>query len=71
MDRMSISTAVVLAWLISALAIQAHAQTVTAFEGMRLIVGDGRVVEKATLVVDGATIGFTVVGGEIVFSSDD
>ena len=29
---------------------------VTAFEGARLIVGDGRVVENATLVVDGAKI---------------
>ncbi len=31
-------------------------QPVTAFEGARLIVGDGRVIEKATLVVDGARI---------------
>jgi len=29
---------------------------VTAFEGVRLIVGDGRSVENATLVVDGSTI---------------
>ncbi len=32
------------------------AQTVTAYEGARLIVGDGRVVENGTLVVDGARI---------------
>ena len=32
------------------------AQPVTAFEGARLIVGDGRVIENATLVVDGARI---------------
>ena len=32
------------------------AQSVTAFEGARLIVGDGRVIENATLVVDGARI---------------
>jgi imidazolonepropionase-like amidohydrolase len=30
--------------------------TVTAFEGARLIVGDGRTIENATLVVDGAKI---------------
>jgi imidazolonepropionase-like amidohydrolase len=34
----------------------AAAQTVTAYEGARLIVGDGRVIENATLVVDGAKI---------------
>jgi imidazolonepropionase-like amidohydrolase len=32
------------------------AQSVTAFEGARLIVGDGRVIEHATLVVEGARI---------------
>jgi len=31
-------------------------RSVTAFEGARLIVGDGRVIEKATLVVDGTKI---------------
>ena len=36
--------------------IPASAQSVTAFEGARLIVGDGRVVENATLVVEGARI---------------
>jgi imidazolonepropionase-like amidohydrolase len=34
----------------------ASAQAVTAFEGGRLIVGDGRVIENATVVVDGARI---------------
>src|SRR5206468_3934601 len=37
-------------------AIPASAQSVTAYEGARLIVGDGRVVENVTLVVDGARI---------------
>ena len=37
-------------------AIPASAQSVTAFEGARLIVGDGRVIENATLVVEGARI---------------
>jgi imidazolonepropionase-like amidohydrolase len=32
------------------------AQSITAYEGVRLIVGDGRVVESATLVVDGTRI---------------
>ncbi len=36
--------------------IPASAQSVTAFEGARLIVGDGRVVENATLVVEGTRI---------------
>ncbi len=35
---------------------QAPAADVTAFEGARLVVGDGRVIENATLVVDGARI---------------
>ena len=33
-------------------AIPVSAQTVTAYEGARLIVGDGRVIENATLVVE-------------------
>jgi imidazolonepropionase-like amidohydrolase len=37
-------------------AIPASAQSATAFEGARLIVGDGRVIENATLVVEGARI---------------
>ena len=34
----------------------ASAQSVTAFEGARLIVGEGRVIENATLIVDGPKI---------------
>ena len=41
----------VLAW-----AAAPAAAEVTAYEGARLIVGDGRVIDKATLVVDGARI---------------
>jgi imidazolonepropionase-like amidohydrolase len=37
-------------------AIPASAQSATAFEGARLIVGDGRVIEHATLVVEGERI---------------
>src|SRR5262245_5173436 len=39
-----------------AIAIPAYAQSVTAYEGPRLIVGDGSVIENATLVVDGTRI---------------
>jgi len=34
-------------------AVPTSERSVTAFEGARLIVGDGRVIENATLVVDG------------------
>ena len=37
-------------------ALPAFAQSVTAYEGARLIVGDGRVIEGATIVVDGTRI---------------
>jgi imidazolonepropionase-like amidohydrolase len=37
-------------------AARAQAPTVTAFEGARLVVGDGRSVENATFVVEGSTI---------------
>ena len=44
------------AGLLAGFAIPASAQSTTAFEGARVIVGDGRVIENATLVVDGARI---------------
>jgi imidazolonepropionase-like amidohydrolase len=53
--------AIVILDVLAGFAIPASAQSVTAFEGARLIVGDGRVIENATLVVDGAKI--TQVGG--------
>src|SRR3954470_24807552 len=46
-------------------AIPASAQAVTAFEGARLIVGDGRVIENATLVVDGAKIAQAAAAAEV------
>jgi imidazolonepropionase-like amidohydrolase len=49
-------TAVVTFGFLVGCAIPASAQSVTAFEGARLIVGDGRVIEHATLVVEGARI---------------
>src|SRR6266513_1145414 len=42
--------------VLAGFAIPAAAQAVTAFEGARLIVGDGRVIENATLLVDGTKI---------------
>jgi imidazolonepropionase-like amidohydrolase len=48
--------AVVTLGFLAGFAIPASAQSVTSFEGARLIVGDGRVIENATLVVDGAKI---------------
>ena len=63
--RMSIVTAVVFACVLSAFAIPASAQSVTAFEGARLIVGDGRVIENATLVVDGAKIAQAGAAAEV------
>jgi imidazolonepropionase-like amidohydrolase len=53
--------AVVAAGVLAGLGAPASAQPVTAFEGARLIVGDGRVIESATVVVDGAKI--VQVGG--------
>src|SRR5689334_10460371 len=41
----------------------ALAQAVTAYEGARLIVGDGRVVENATFLVSGTKI--TQIGGTV------
>jgi imidazolonepropionase-like amidohydrolase len=48
--------AVAIAAVLAALAAPSSAQSVTAYEGARLIAGDGRVIENATLVVNGAKI---------------
>jgi imidazolonepropionase-like amidohydrolase len=50
------AAAVVVLGFIAGLASPVSAQSVTAFEGARLIVGDGGVIENATLVVEGAKI---------------
>ena len=52
MRRVSVIAA---AAVVFAFAAPAHAQT-TAYEGARLIIGDGTVVENGTIVVDGARI---------------
>ena len=43
----------------------ACAQGVTAYEGARLIVGDGRVIENATIVVNGARIAQAGAGVQV------
>jgi len=48
--------AIVIPGVLAGFAIPAAAQAVTAFVGARLIVGDGRVIDNATLVVDGAKL---------------
>jgi imidazolonepropionase-like amidohydrolase len=49
-------TAVVTLGFLVGYAIPASAQSVTTFTGARLIVGDGRVIESATLLVEGTRI---------------
>src|SRR5882762_5427935 len=51
--------AIVILGVLAGFPILASAQAVTAFEGARLIVGDGRVIENATLVVDGTKLAQT------------
>jgi imidazolonepropionase-like amidohydrolase len=48
----------------AAMAMPATAQ-VTAYEGARLIVGDGRTIENATLIVDGTTIAQAGAGVQV------
>jgi hypothetical protein len=48
--------AVVTVGFLAGFVIPASPQSVTAFEGARLIVGDGHVIEHATLVVEDARI---------------
>jgi imidazolonepropionase-like amidohydrolase len=52
---LAVAAIVVVGFLVG-LASPGSAQSVTAFEGARLIVGDGRVIENATLVLDGTKI---------------
>src|SRR5262245_22555291 len=54
-NMVAVAAVVTLSFL-TGFAIPASAQSVTAFEGARLIVGDGRVIENATLVMEGAKI---------------
>src|SRR6266849_5998388 len=65
MHRMNIAalTATVALGVLTGIASQASAQGVTAYEGARVIVGDGRVLDNTTLVVSGTKI--TQVGGTV------
>ena len=56
MRRMNSAASIGLFCCVAGFATSPGAQSLTAFEGARLIVGDGRVIENATLVVDGARI---------------
>ena len=58
MRRVNVFTVAAIAILgvLAGCATPPSAQSVTAYEGARLIVGDGRVIENATLVVDGTKI---------------
>jgi imidazolonepropionase-like amidohydrolase len=58
MYRVNVVTVAVVVTLgfLAGFVIPASAQSVTVFEGARLIVGDGRVLENVTLVVEGAKI---------------
>jgi imidazolonepropionase-like amidohydrolase len=58
------ATAVV-ACVVAGFATAAGAQSVTAYEGARLITGDGRVVEKGVLVIDGARIAAAGAAGKV------
>ncbi len=65
MHRMNIAalTVTVALGVLAGVAGQASAQGVTAYEGARVIVGDGRVLDNTTLVVSGAKI--AQVGGTV------
>src|SRR5260370_15713765 len=65
MHRMKIAalTATIALSVLTGVAGQASAQGVTAYEGARIIVGDGRVLDNTTLVVSGTKI--TQVGGTV------
>jgi imidazolonepropionase-like amidohydrolase len=54
--NMAAVAAVITLGFLTGCAIPTSERSVTVFEGARLIVGDGRVIENATLVVDGAKI---------------
>src|SRR5262245_32067520 len=56
MQRANGIAAIATLGLIVGFAVPASAQSVTAYEGARLIMGDGKVIEKGTLVVEGTKI---------------
>jgi imidazolonepropionase-like amidohydrolase len=64
MHRLNVSAAAIIALgILAGWSAEAPAQGVTAFEGARIIVGDGRVIENGTLIVSGTKI--TQMGGTV------
>jgi len=64
MHRLNVgSVAIIALGILAGWSAEAPAQGVTAFEGARIIVGDGRVVENGTLIVSGPKI--TQIGGTV------
>src|SRR5277367_5424797 len=65
MHRMNIAaqTAAFALGVLAGVAAEASAQGVTAYEGARVIVGDGRILDNTTLVVNGTKI--VQVGGTV------
>ena len=63
-NEVLVAAVITLGFLIG-FAMTASAQSVTAYEGARLIVGDGRMVENATLVVEGARIAQVGSGSDV------
>ena len=66
--RSILAAAVALGWV--GFAVAAYAQTSTAFEEARVIIGDGRVIENSTLVVDGARIAQIGSAAEVRIPAD-
>jgi len=56
MSRIEKVATLVIACVLAAFAAPALAQTITAYEGARLVMGDGRVIENGTLIVNGPKI---------------
>ena len=54
--NVAVVAAIVALGFLGGCAVPTSERSVTVYEGARLIVGDGRVIEKATLIVDGAKI---------------
>src|SRR5262245_20077055 len=61
--NMAALTATVALGVLAGIATKASAQGVPAYEGARVIVGDGRVLDNTTIVVSGTKI--TQVGGAV------
>jgi dihydroorotase-like cyclic amidohydrolase len=63
--KAAVVTAILISGVLAGFAIPVDAQSITAYEGARLIVGDGRVIENAILVVDGAKIAQAAAASDV------